>query len=360
MEDSATYTALSAQQRTFFEAHGYVVLRGAVPPALTTDVLERASRRRDKMVAAGSWSRAGDFNFPHLGRSDTIFACVHTPRVARAMEALLGVGHVQLPPKGVVKWVGQRQRRGSSSSSTTADSGSPATDAVEADRLGSKERGVWREYWHIDGAGNGHLVDLQKRSEGITSAGLHGGLRVGKSRTGGSVLNFSLLCGVFLHDVPLPWRGNFTVWPGAHHACSTLIARDGLDAFVQGGRPSFTTLRAMAATRRNELGLSTPDPEPVQLCVRAGDVVLAHPLLPHAAGWNLDAPQRYAAYFRVRHAQHDALRPEMLAGNLWRELDVASPPGGLVGEETRAAAPLGGPAAAAAAAPPLPPAAPAS
>ena len=308
---------LTREQRRFFNAHGYIVLRGAVPSELCTDVLERADRRRTKMQRDGSWGKVKDFNFPRLGKSDALFSLVRAPRVAAAMEQLLGAGSVALPPRGVVKWVGKRR----ASSERGAGGGEASGTSLAHARLNATELDVWQDYWHIDGAGNSHLLTLKQRSDGLTGAQLRGGLRVGKSRTGGSVLNFSLLCGVFLHDIPQPWRGNFTVWPGAHHACMALIAERGLDSFIR-ERPSFAALCAMAEARCAG-GVATPHPAPVQLCVQQGDVVLAHPLLPHAAGWNFDAPGRFATYFRVRHAEHDVLREKVLDGDLWRELRAA-------------------------------------
>ena len=41
----------------------------------------------------------------------------------------------------------------------------------------------------------------------------------GTSRAGGCVGGFSLLCGVFLHDIPNEWRGNFAVWYAKCRTC---------------------------------------------------------------------------------------------------------------------------------------------
>ena len=62
-------------------------------------------------------------------------------------------------------------------------------------------------------------------------------------------------------------------------------------------RLTFEDLKSFAdAQRQKEKDTALPDgvfpsPEPIQLKVRRGDVVLAHPLLPHAAGWNFRDPR---------------------------------------------------------------------
>ena len=62
-------------------------------------------------------------------------------------------------------------------------------------------------------------------------------------------------------------------------------------------RLTFEELKSFADAQRlkekdtAQLDGVFPSPEPVQLKVRRGDVVLAHPLLPHAAGWNFRDPR---------------------------------------------------------------------
>jgi hypothetical protein len=76
---------------------------------------------------------------------------------------------------------------------------------------------VWREYWHIDGGGTVKFPGLHART---MAADYAGGVRLkplpsgprGTSRAGGTIGAFSLLCGVFLHDIPETWRGNLSVW----------------------------------------------------------------------------------------------------------------------------------------------------
>jgi ectoine hydroxylase-related dioxygenase (phytanoyl-CoA dioxygenase family) len=65
-----------------------------------------------------------------------------------------------------------------------------------------------------------------------------------------------------------------------------------------------------------------PMPEPLQLTGRAGDVVLAHYALAHAAAPNLGPHVRYAVFFRLYHADHDqaGTRPLTQLWTLWEGL----------------------------------------
>ena len=64
-------------------------------------------------------------------------------------------------------------------------------------------------------------------------------------------------------------------------------------------------------------------PEPV--LARAGDVVLCHYQLAHAAGPNTSPHVRYAVYFRLKARGHDDRRWECLT-DLWREWPGLSAP----------------------------------
>lgn len=86
--------------------HGYVVLRQCCPPVLAKRVYNLAIREFKKQHAAGTWN-AG-FNFPSVGTSADAWALVKNKRVFGALEAVLGAGNVELPPKGCLKCVQRR------------------------------------------------------------------------------------------------------------------------------------------------------------------------------------------------------------------------------------------------------------
>jgi hypothetical protein len=115
----------------------------------------------------------------------------------------------------------------------------------------------------------------------------------------GTLLHFTALLGVFLSDVPGPDAGNFTVWPGSHRSMEAHFRQHGTGAIVSG----FPAL--------------TP-PEPRPLTGRAGDVILAHYALAHAAAANLGPHIRYAVFFRLYHADHEQAGTRPLT-ELWSE-----------------------------------------
>jgi hypothetical protein len=114
----------------------------------------------------------------------------------------------------------------------------------------------------------------------------------------GELLHFTALLGVFLSDVPGPDAGNFTVWPGSHRVLEEHFRRNGTGA--------ITTLPPLAPA------------QPRPLLGRAGDVVLAHYALAHAAAVNVGPHVRYAVFFRLYHAQHEQAGTRPLT-ELWSE-----------------------------------------
>jgi hypothetical protein len=114
-----------------------------------------------------------------------------------------------------------------------------------------------------------------------------------------TVFHFTALGGVFLSDVELPFRGNFTVWPGTHTALARHFAAHGADGLLTGFPPIAL-------------------PAPRQLRVRAGDALLAHYQLAHGAAPNLGPHVRYAVFFRLRHEAHDAASTATMS-DPWRE-----------------------------------------
>jgi hypothetical protein len=124
-----------------------------------------------------------------------------------------------------------------------------------------------------------------------------------------TIFHFTALAGVFLNDVDEPFHGNFTVWPGTHAALARHFEQHGTAGLLTGFPPI-------------EL------PAPRQLRARAGDGLLAHYQLAHGAAPNVGPHVRYAVFFRLFHAQHDAGSTATMT-DLWREwegLDLGNPP----------------------------------
>jgi len=106
-----------------------------------------------------------------------------------------------------------------------------------------------------------------------------------------------------LSDLPRDKMGNFTVIPGSHRAAAQLFQRRGHEILADGMPPweEFGDL-----------------PEPVAVTGRAGDLVIAHHLLLHAAGQNLSPHIRYAAICRIRHVDVEEFAEEALV-EPWHE-----------------------------------------
>mmetsp|Transcript_5388 Transcript_5388/g.7170 ORF Transcript_5388/g.7170 Transcript_5388/m.7170 type:complete len:521 (+) Transcript_5388:58-1620(+) len=95
---------------------------------------------------------------------------------------------------------------------------------------------------------------------------------------------FSVLVGICLSPWQVPFCGQFTVFPGQHHRMHADCKKLGIANFV-------------AAYRAEKPAL---DVKPEQIMAQPGDVVLAHPMLPHRGGVNTSCNIRYAVFFRPR------------------------------------------------------------
>jgi ectoine hydroxylase-related dioxygenase (phytanoyl-CoA dioxygenase family) len=115
----------------------------------------------------------------------------------------------------------------------------------------------------------------------------------------GQILNFTMLLGVVLSDVPQPFSGNLAVWPGTHHLYEQYFQEHGWESLLNGMPPV-------------EL------PQPEQLTAQAGDVVLCHYQLAHGITPNVSPNIRYAIYFRLYHTEHEAYNKESMT-NIWLE-----------------------------------------
>ena len=101
---------------------------------------------------------------------------------------------------------------------------------------------------------------------------------------GDELTPFTLLVGIFLTDVTRAFAGNFTVWPGSHIVLEHYFNERGHRAKRE-GMPQVP------------LGL------PTQLLCSAGDTVVCHYNLAHAAAVNTSDSDRFAVFFRVTHRE---------------------------------------------------------
>lgn len=108
----------------------------------------------------------------------------------------------------------------------------------------------------------------------------------------GRQLNFTMLAAILLSDLPEIYSGNFTVWPGAHRPVAEYLREHGIETMMT-GMPKIQM------------------PDPLQITGQAGDIVLAHYLLPHTAAINLSPNVRYAIFFRLTVNDRP---PENMAG----------------------------------------------
>jgi hypothetical protein len=111
---------------------------------------------------------------------------------------------------------------------------------------------------------------------------------------------FTLLAVVLLSDLPRPYSGNFTVWPGTHRQFETIFREKGPAYLAEG------------------IGLVDLCSEPVQITGEPGDVVITHHQLVHTAVANSSPNVRYAAIFRGRHTDVDKNGVEAMT-DIWRE-----------------------------------------
>jgi len=117
----------------------------------------------------------------------------------------------------------------------------------------------------------------------------------------GTIGNFTALVGVFLSDVPEPFSGNFSYWPGSHRLYETYFREQGPQSLLKGMPPV-------------EIGA------PEQFTGRAGDAALVHYQLAHGIAGNISSNIRYAIFFRLLHVDHDQYHWECMT-DIWKEWD---------------------------------------
>jgi hypothetical protein len=242
---------LNRQQKQQLYEDGYLVIPGVIP-RLMVDEARRAINHHlgtegmppDELPKMGATTYC-----PGLGNEPVITDLFNRSPLFSLCESAVGEGNL-LPAGG-----GQIALR---------------FPRATADRMEPKG--------HIDGRGTGI-----------------NGIPKGEFRRG-----FTMLAVVLLADLPEPYSGNFTVWPGTHRLFETLFREQGPAALAEG----IDTMELPHA--------------PVQTTGQAGDVVITHHQIVHAAAPNCSANIRYAAIFRGRHRDVEANGTEAMT-DIWRE-----------------------------------------
>lgn len=244
---------LTYDQKKAMHEDGYLVLKGAIPELLIRRArkaihhnLGSEGMHPDKLVTFSAQSYC-----PSIQGDAALTDLANRSAVCLAAEALLGEGNMR-----------------------------PIGRAQIALRFPSYPSKPKPPRGHLDGIGTGT-----------------NGLAVGEFRRG-----FTMLAVCLLNDLPEPYMGNFTVWPGSHLFFEQFF-RERDPSILAQGMPSAELPR-----------------EPVQITGKAGDVVLAHHHLVHGAAPNYGPEIRYAAIFRVQHVDVEAIGVEAMR-DIWREWD---------------------------------------
>jgi hypothetical protein len=226
---------LTRQQTQSFIDDGYLIIRGAVP-----DVLVRTARKainhslgEEGMDPAKMVSYRSLTYTPELRDQPPILDLYHMTPLKQIAEQLLGEGKVANVGGGQI--------------------GLRFPQAFDAD--------IKQANGHLDGIGSGT-----------------NGSNVGDYKVG-----FNLLGAVYLSDVPEPFSGNFTVWPGSHRTFEDYFKKVGHEVLHQ-GQPK----------------IDLPHP-PIHVTGKAGDVIIAHHQLFHTAAPNHSDAIRYGIFFRIAH-----------------------------------------------------------
>lgn len=241
---------LDASAKHAFARDGFVVLRGAVPPARVRAARAAIAASLEADRSVGQMQRfLSDTFCPDLTRHPDVLALL--PPLLPSIASLLGTTE---PPSADTAQIALRF---------------PQLTPMAHDRFG----------FHLDGYPSG-LNDVPK----------------------GTIFRNTLLAGVYLTPLPGPDRGNLVVWPGSHRVFAAHLRA--LDA------PAFLRARGaealLAAIREVDPG------PPHQVEVAAGDAVLAHHLLAHGAADNFTLHTREAIYFRLLHPRDRAGDPTPL------------------------------------------------
>ena len=244
---------LTPEQKRDFYDRGYVKIPGAISKAMVDAARQAVNHSIGTLGPNGedmSKHRAAQF-CRDLNGAPVIMDLFNASPVISLAESLMGEGNLQKPIRGAQV--------------------APRFPTVIGN-VPPEPRG------HLDGMGTGT-----------------NGMPKGVYRRG-----FTAFAVIYLADVPEPYSGNFTVWPGSHRFFENYFKREGLEILANG-------------TPRTDL------PEgPDMVTGNAGDLIIAHHQMIHTGGPNASPNIRYAAIARLRHIDCDKNGNDCFL-DIWRE-----------------------------------------
>lgn len=240
----------SHQKRQMFE-DGYTIVRGAVPLVMVEEARRAINHSlgSEGMPSEELAKMNATSYCPGMGARPVMTDLFNKTPLFPLCESLVGQGNLL-----------------------------PATGTQIALRFPRETSEPVEPKGHIDGRGTGT-----------------NGIPKGEFRRG-----FTMLAVVLLSDLPEPYSGNFTVWPGSHRVFETIFREKGPAALAEG------------------IDTVPLDVAPVQITGKPGDVVLCHHQIVHAACANSSPNIRYAAIFRGKHVDADKNGTDAMV-DIWRE-----------------------------------------
>ena len=283
---------LSGEQLAFFHKYGFVVIKGLHSKSqlkqahnAAEDLINKAAEALDGgkgEQAFGSlpegfrstWGRCTDPNLTQLFEFPENFSMVQDMIGDFKFTHHPGPGFYTFAPR-FYRWASHPTVAKASQSQTVLpfDTNQLPPDitpegkefVLHADAVGVKIAPSHDKNWHLDG------WDYK------------------------SCMMMSCLWGTYINSLPHGNMGNLLVYPGTHHVLAKHLRDKGPDWMYDGKTQKPTP-------REKWPKLSLPkvsDGLAYQLCVEAGDIVLAHPWLAHGIGLNTSSQTRLACYARL-------------------------------------------------------------
>lgn len=269
---AAAAAALPPAKMAEFRRTGFIVLQRAVARSLVDEARAFVNNQLGKGPAAWADDTTDGLKLRHASHP-SLTATVYRSSVSSAVQRLFGGPGTLDPIGGVQLAIRFPVDKAVNDGDPKAAFGDPVPPSRPEFDQPRPINVVETNGWHIDGMGSDRMIP------------------------------FSLLLLVAIGDQEVPGRGNFTVWPGEHR-------NPDVRRWYRAGR----NLKTPQGGRTEEFDAWAAKKPPLatkshQVLMKAGDVALVHPHLPHAVGQNMSADVRYTLIMRLRHrndAEHQA------------------------------------------------------
>ncbi len=245
---------ISPLQLRDFHEDGYIIIRGAVAPVAVREGLRAINHSLGhEGIAFDDLPKFRAKSYcPNVQGTPAITNLFNQSPLLPLLDSMLGEGNTQQVSRGQIALR------------------FPAAELQKKRTFGG----------HLDGIGTGT-----------------NGIEVGKFSRG-----FTALVTVLMHELPEPFAGNFTVWPGSHLVAERFF-QEATPEVLRQGMPELQLTR-----------------EPVQITGKAGDAVITHHQLVHGAAPNFSHNIRYAVIFRACHREVKQINTDAMT-DIWREWD---------------------------------------